>query len=147
MKINKVRDIVQKKIKLYSTFNTIINNLEENKLASYSRDINSFIKSKNKNSNIVEVQAIKNIIIDNQIKEIEEWRKIIDFVFEEIKEENNNTKLEALQYKYLCKIPESSILEMLPISKGTLRNYMLEFIIEIGIIAIDKGTIKMEKFE
>lgn len=147
MKFNKVRGIVQKKIKLYSTFNTIINNLEENKLTSDSRDINSFIKSKNKNSNIVEVQAIKNISIDNQIKEIEEWREIIDFVFEEIKEENNNTKLEALQYKYLCKIPESSILEMLPLSKGTLRNYMLEFIIEIGIIAIDRGVIKMEKFE
>lgn len=146
MKINKVRDIVQKKIKLYSTFNTIINNLEENKLTSDSRDINSFIKSKNKNSNIVEVQAIKNISIDNQIKEIEEWRKVIDFVFEEIKEENNHTKLEALQYKYLCKIPESSILEMLPISKGTLRNYMLEFITEIGIIAIYRGIIKMEKF-
>ncbi len=140
MKINKVRNIVRKKLIIYSVIDTMIENLENKKETNNGKDINSSIKSRNKISNIVEAQVIKNISIDNQIAELKKWKEVINFVFEEIAEDN--VKLEAMQYKYLCKLPEFTILEMLPIARGTLRNYINEFVMEICLIATEEKLIK-----
>ena len=70
MKINRVKRIVRKNLRDYSNFEQIIEDLEKSKDIVKSRDINSSIQSKNKISNSVEVQAIRNINIDMKIEEI-----------------------------------------------------------------------------
>ena len=87
MKINRVKRIIRKNLRDYSNFEQIIEDLEKSKDIVKSRDINSSIQSKNKISNSVEVQAIRNINIDMKIEEIKKWKEIFDLVFEADKEE------------------------------------------------------------
>ena len=82
MVTKKVKKIVRKKIYEYPIYDRLINELELEKDATEGRDINTSIKSKNKINRRVETQVIKNISIDNKIKEYKQWKELIDNVIQ-----------------------------------------------------------------
>ena len=139
MRINKIKKIVRKKLAEYPMFYKDIEELEERKNLSINRDVNSFIKSQNKISRNVESEVINNIEIDNKINEIKNWQNTIETVFEEFK--IDNIKSNVVEYKFIGNLSEDAICDKLCISKGCVRNYIFEFIYEIGILAIIKGLI------
>ena len=67
MKVHKIRKIIREQLKIYSCYEKIIVNLENSKNTTNKKDINSFIKSKNSVSCSTEIQAIKNIGIDERM--------------------------------------------------------------------------------
>lgn len=144
MKINRVKRIVRKNLRDYSNYEKIIENLKNSKEISRGKDINSSIQSKNKVSNSVEVQAIRNINIDLKIEEIKKWKEIFDLVFEEAKEECSD-KEKALEYKYKNNMSLNAILNILNIPPSTLRNWLAEFVLECAIYAVDKEIVNINK--
>lgn len=144
MKINRVKRIVRKNLRDYSNYEKIIENLKNSKEIARGKDINSSIQSKNKVSNSVEVQAIRNINIDLKIEEIKKWKEIFDLVFEEAKEECSD-KEKALEYKYKNNMSLSAILNILNIPPSTLRNWLAEFVLECAIYAVDKEIVNINK--
>lgn len=145
MKINKVKSIVRRKLKNFSSYDILIDNLMNSKNTNPKRDVNSFIKSKNQISCSTEIQAIRNIKIDEDIEEMKKWKEIIDFVVEESKNEYK-TKGTALEYKYKSNMSNEMVSAILHISSTALNNWVNDFILEIGIIAIDKRLIKIDTF-
>ena len=144
MKIDKVKSIVRRNLKNYSSYETIIDDLIKSKEKGTKKDVNSFIKSKNSISRSTEIQAIRNVNIDNKILEIKEWKKIIDFVLEESKSEYEY-KGKAMTYKYVNNISNDMIVDILNVSPSGLKNWVNEFILEVGIIAIERKIIKVER--
>lgn len=139
MRINKIKKIVKKKLSEYPLFYKDIEELEEKKKKTPNRDLNSFIRSKNNISRTVEIEAIKDIEIDNKIDEIKKWQKVIETVFKEFK--IDSIKSDVVEYKFIGNLSEDAICDKVNISKGCVRNYIFEFIYEIGILAIIKGLI------
>lgn len=139
MRIYKIKKIVRKKLSEYPLFYKDIEELEEKKNLTINRDENSFIKSKNKISRNVEIEAIKSIEIDDKISEIKKWQEVIDTVFKEFKKDN--IKSNVIEYKFIGNLSEDAICDKVNISKGCVRNYIFEFIYEIGILAVLKGLI------
>lgn len=139
MRINKIKKIVKKKLSEYPLFYKDIEELEEKKKKTPNRDINSFIRSKNNISKTVEMEAIKDIEIDNKIDEIRRWQEVIETIFKEFKKDH--IKSDVVEYKFIGNLSEDAICDKVNISKGCVRNYIFEFIYEIGILAIIKGLI------
>ena len=139
MRINKIKKIVRKKLSEYPMFYKDLEELEERKDLSINKDINSFIKSKNKINRSIESEVINNIEIDNKINEIKRWQNVIETVFKEFKKDN--IKSNVVEYKFIGNLSEDAISDKLCISKGCVRNYIFEFIYEIGILAIINGLI------
>ena len=139
MRINKIKKIVKKKLSEYPLFYKDIEELEEKKKTTPNRDINSFIRSKNNISKTVEMEAIKDIEINNKIDEIKRWQEVIETVFKEFKKDH--IKSDVVEYKFIGNLSEDAICDKVNISKGCVRNYIFEFIYEIGILAIIKGLI------
>ena len=144
MKINKVKSIVRRMTRSYGNYEEIIDGLKTKKESGTKRDINSFIKSKNSISCGTEIQAIKNLTIDKKIEELQEWKKLIDYVFEE-SESENTFKGQALRYKFKDNISGDVIAEILSLPPNTLKNWSNEFILEVAILAIDRKMIKIDK--
>lgn len=144
MKINRVKRIVRKNLRDYSNYEKIIEDLRNSKEIANRKDVNSSIQSKNKMSNLVEVQAIRNINIDLKIEEIKKWKEIFDLVFEEAKEECSD-KEKVLAYKYKNNMSTNAILNILNIPQSTLRNWLMEFVLECAILAVDRRLVNINK--
>ena len=96
MRIKRILNFVKVKVSEYPRIDSIVESLEEQKETSNNRDINSFIRSKNRINRNIEFQAMKNIDIKEELKLIEntdnETFKIIESrlsgaTFEKIQEE------------------------------------------------------------
>lgn len=144
MKINKVKSIVRRMTRSYGNYEEIIDGLKAKKEAGTKKDINSFIKSKNSISCSTEIQAIKNLTIDKKIEELQEWKNLIDYVFEE-SESEDKYKGQALKYKFKDNIRNEVIAEILTLPPNTLKNWSNEFILEVAILAIDRKMIKIDR--
>jgi hypothetical protein len=131
----KVKKIIRKKLYEYPIYERIINELELEKDTTEGGDINSSIRSKNKINRKVESQVIKNMSIDNKIKEYQEWKKLIDNILQELRK-YDKTKLKVVEYKFFGNIPEDVIADELYVSKTTVRTYINDIYFEVGIQAI-----------
>ena len=140
MVTKKVKKIVRKKLYEYPIYDRLINELELEKDTTEGRDINSSIRSKNKINRGIESQVIKNISIDNKIKEYKQWKELIDNVLQEFRK-CDKTKLKVIEYKFFGNIPEDIIADELYISKTTVRTYINDIYFEIGILATLEGLI------
>lgn len=118
----------------YPIYDRLINELELEKNTTEGIDINSSIRSKNKINRGIESQVIKNISLDNKIKEYKQWKELIDNVLQEFRK-CDKTKLKVIEYKFFCNIPEDIIADELYVSKTTVRTYINEIYFEIGILA------------
>ena len=135
MVTKKVKKIIRKKLYEYPIYERIINELELEKDTTEGGDINSSIRSKNKINRKVESQVIKNMSIDNKIKEYQEWKKLIDNILQELRK-YDKTKLKVVEYKFFGNIPEDVIADELYVSKTTVRTYINDNYFEVGIQAI-----------
>lgn len=135
MVTKKVKKIIRKKLYEYPIYERIINELELEKDTTEGGDINSSIRSKNKINRKVESQVIKNMSIDNKIKEYQEWKKLIDNILQELRK-YDKTKLKVVEYKFFGNIPEDVIADELYVSKTTVRTYINDIYFEVGIQAI-----------
>ena len=135
MVTKKVKKIIRKKLYEYPIYERIINELELEKDTAEGGDINSSIMSKNKINRKVESQVIKNMSIDNKIKEYQEWKKLIDNILQELRK-YDKTKLKVVEYKFFGNIPEDVIADELYVSKTTVRTYINDIYFEVGIQAI-----------
>ena len=135
MVTKKVKKIIRKKLYEYPIYERIINELELEKDTTEGEDINSSIRSKNKINRKVESQVIKNMSIDNKIKEYQEWKKLIDNILQELRK-YDKTKLKVVEYKFFGNIPEDVIADELYVSKTTVRTYINDIYFEVGIQAI-----------
>ena len=134
MVTKKVKKIVRKKLYEYPIYDRLINELELEKDTIEGRDINSSIRSKNKINRGIESQVIKNISIDNKIKEYKQWKELIDIVLQEFRK-CDKTKLKVIEYKFFGNIPEDIIADELYVSKTTVRTYINDIYFEIGLLA------------
>ena len=134
MVTKKVKKIIRKKLYEYPIYERIINELELEKDTTEGENINSSIRSKNKINRKVESQVIKNMSIDNKIKEYQEWKKLIDNILQELRK-YDKTKLKVVEYKFFGNIPEDVIADELYVSKTTVRTYINDIYFEVGIQA------------
>ena len=140
MVTKKVKKIIRKKLYEYPIYDRLINELELEKDTTEGRDINSSIRSKNKINRGIESQVIKNISIDNKIKEYKQWKELIDNVLQEFRK-CDKTKLKVIEYKFFGNIHEDIIADELYVSKTTVRTYINDIYFEIGILATLEGLI------
>ena len=133
MVTKKVKKIIRKKLYEYPIYDRLINELELEKDTIEGRDINSSIRSKNKINRGIESQVIKNISIDNKIKEYKQWKELIDIVLQEFRK-CDKTKLKVIEYKFFGNIPEDIIADELYVSKTTVRTYINDIYFEIGLL-------------
>lgn len=140
MSINRIKKFIRKKLYEYPLYDRLIIELEQDKEIETSKDINSFIQSKNKISNSVESKVIKNIACDQKINEYKKWQKLIDNILQEFRK-NDKIKLKIVEYKFFGNIPEDIIAEELYISKSTVRSYLKDIYFEVGIMATLEGLI------
>lgn len=135
MVTKKVKKIIRKKLYEYPIYDRLINELELEKDTTEGGNINSSIRSKNKINRKVESQVIKNMSIDNKIKEYQEWKKLINNILQELRK-YDKTKLKVVEYKFFGNIPEDVIADELYVSKTTVRTYINDIYFEVGIQAI-----------
>lgn len=145
MVTKKVKKIIRKKLYEYPIYERIINELELEKDTTEGGDINSSIRSKNKINRKVESQVIKNMSIDNKIKEYQEWKKLIYIILQELRK-YDKTKLKVVEYKFFGNIPEDVIADELYVSKTTVRTYINDIYFEVGILATFNNLITKSMF-
>lgn len=142
MRIYKIRAIVREKVSEYPRIDRIIEGLERQKETSGGKDINSFIRSKNKVNRGVEGQAIKNITIDELIEEYRHWQILIKNLLLELSIEDE-TKAGIVESKFTGGSFEKIGFESF-VSRETARKYYNDFVLEVMIVAIKENLIKIE---
>ncbi len=130
---------VKLKVKEYPKIDSIIEGLELSKETQSNRDINSFIKSKNKINRTTEIQAVKNISIDKKIEEYRKWQKLIQDELKELKIKDNDV-YKIVFFKFTG-YSFDKIKDELYLGERTIINLYNDFIIEITLLAIKNGLI------
>lgn len=139
MRVKKILSYVKLKVKEYPKIDSIIEGLELSKETQSNRDINSFIKSKNKINRTTEIQAVKNISIDKKIEEYRKWQKLIQEELKELKIKDNDV-YKIVFFKFTG-YSFDKIKDELYLGERTVINLYNDFIIEITLLAIKNGLI------
>ncbi len=139
MRVKKILSYVKLKVKEYPKIDSIIEGLELSKETQSNRDINSFIKSKNKINRTTEIQAVKNINIDKKIEEYRKWQKLIQDELKELKIKDNDV-YKIVFFKFTG-YSFDKIKDELYLGERTVINLYNDFIIEITLLAIKNGLI------
>jgi isochorismate synthase EntC len=139
MRVKKILSYVKLKVKEYPKIDSIIEGLELSKETQSNRDINSFIKSKNKINRTTEIQAVKNISIDKKIEEYRKWQKLIQDELKELKIKDNDV-YKIVFFKFTG-YSFDKIKDELYLGERTVINLYNDFIIEITLLAIKNGLI------
>lgn len=143
MIVKRVRKIVNERLSEYPIMENRIMELEyQLGTASTNKDINSFIKSKGKTSNLTEGIAIHDIEIEEKLNEYKKWKCLIDSIYDDFKK-NDKVKAKILEYKYFANYSEDKVKDSLYLSKSALRNSIDYIQYEVGIRATYKGLIKI----
>ena len=137
MRVKKILSYVKLKVKEYPKIDSIIEGLELSKETQSNRDINSFIKSKNKINRTTEIQAVKNISIDKKIEEYRKWQKLIQDELKELKIKDNDV-YKIVFFKFTG-YSFDKIKDELYLGERTVINLYNDFIIEITLLAIKNG--------
>lgn len=139
MRVKKILSYVKLKVKEYPKIDSIIEGLELSKETQSNRDINSFIKSKNKINRTTEIQAVKNISIDKKIEEYRKWQKLIQDELKELKIKDNDV-YKIVFFKFTG-YSFDKVKDELYLGERTVINLYNDFIIEITLLAIKNGLI------
>lgn len=139
MRVKKILSYVKLKVKEYPKIDSIIEGLELSKETQSNRDINSFIKSKNKINRTTEIQAVKNISIDKKIEEYRKWQKLIQDELKELKIKDNDV-YKIVFFKFTG-YSFDKIKDELYLGERTVINLYNDFIVEITLLAIKNGLI------
>ena len=141
MRIKRILNFVKVKVSEYPRIDSIVESLEEQKETSNSRDINSFIRSKNRINRNIEFQAMKNIDIDNKIEEYRKWQSIIK---EELKliENTDNETFKIIESR-LSGATFEKIQEELYLGHRTVMGLYNNFIMEVTLLALKNDLISI----
>lgn len=143
MYIEKLIKIVKDRVDNYPFFDVMVRELAQEKDSGTQRDVNSFIKSKNTISKIVEIMAVKNIMVDEKIYIIEKWRTIIEETLNKFKKVDK-FKGSIIEYKIATHKSNKEIGELKNLGENCVRLYIRDFYIELGIGAILKKMIDIQ---
>lgn len=141
MRIKRILNFVKVKVSEYPRIDSIVESLEEQKETSNNRDINSFIRSKNRINRNIEFQAMKNIDIDNKIEEYRKWQSIIK---EELKliENTDNETFKIIESR-LSGATFEKIQEELYLGHRTVMGLYNNFIMEVTLLALKNDLISI----
>lgn len=134
MKVRKILSYVKLKVSEYPKIDSIIEGLELSKDIENNKDVNSFIKSKNKISRTTELQAIKNVNIDKKIEEYKKWQNLIQNELEDLKVKDIDV-YKIVLFKFTGYSFEK-IKDELYLGERTVVNLYNDFIIEISLLAV-----------
>ena len=141
MRSKKILSYVKAKVSEYPKIDSIIKGLELNKETSNSRDINSFIKSKNKVNKTTELQAMKNLNIDKKIEEYKRWQSLIYDELEELK--NKDEEVYKIVIFKFTGYSFEKIKDELFLGERTVVNLYNDFIVEISLLAVKNRLINI----
>ena len=108
------------------------------------KDINSWIKSKGKINRGVEIMALKNIEMEEKIKNKIKWKLLIDKILKYY-EENEQEKYLYIKYRYFQKCSTTKIEMKMAICRATQARLKSEIVYYIALYAVKEKLIKMEK--
>ena len=134
MKVRKILSYVKLKVSEYPKIDSIIEGLELSKDIENNKDVNSFIKSKNKISRTTELQAIKNVNIDKKIEEYKKWQNLIQNELEDLKVKDIDV-YKIVLFKFTGYSFEK-IKDELYLGERTVVNLYNDFIIEVSLLAV-----------
>ena len=139
MKVKEILSYVKVKVSEYPKMDSIIEGLELSKETEKSKDINSFIRSKNKVSKNTEEQVLKNINIDKKIDEYKKWQNLIRNELEELRIKDND--LYKIVIFKITGYSFEKIKSELYLGERTVINSYNNFIIQISLLAVKDGLI------
>lgn len=139
MRVKTILNYVKNKVREYPKIDTIIEGLQLSKEFEDSRDINSFIKSKNRVNRTTELQALKNANIDKKIDEYKKWQILIQNELENLKTSDNEIyKIIVLKFTGYS---FDKIKDEIYLGERTVVNLYNDFIVEISLLAVKNGLI------
>lgn len=139
MRIKKILSYVKAKVSEYPKIDSIIKGLELNKETMNNKDVNSFIRSKNKVNKTTELQAMKNLNIDKKIEEYRRWQSLICDELEELKNKDDEV-YKIVMFKFTG-YSFDKIKDELFLGERTVVNLYNDFIIEISLLAVKNNLI------
>ena len=141
MKSDKCIKYVKEIISEYPRIDTIIQSLEMKKDISNSRDVNSFIRSKNKINRTTETQAINSVNIDEQIESYRKWQNLVNKELEEIKTTDNDV-YKVVKSKFAGATFDNIENETF-IGRQRAINLYYDFVVNITLLAVNSKLIKL----
>lgn len=139
MKSDKCIKYVKEIISEYPRIDTIIQGLELKKNISNNRDVNSFIRSKNKINRTTEIQAINSLKIDEQIEIYRKWQSLINNELEEIKRTDDDI-YKVVKSKFAGATFDNIENETFIGRQRAIRLYY-DFIVNITLVALNNKLI------
>ena len=139
MKVKEILSYVKVKVSEYPKMDSIIEGLELRKENEKRKDVNSFIRSKNKVNKNTEEQVLRNINIDKKIDEYKKWQNLIKNELEELRIKDND--LYKIVIFKITGYSFEKIKSELYLGERTVINSYNNFIIQISLLAVKDGLI------
>lgn len=139
----KIIHIVEEHLYGYCLVDLEIRDIKQ-KYSVSDKDINSWIKSKGKINRGVEIMALKNIEMEDKIKNKIKWKLLIDKILKYY-EENEQEKYLYIKYRYFQKCSTTKIEMKMAICRATQARLKSEIVYYIALYAVKEKLIKMEK--
>lgn len=145
--VEKMINIVKEKISYYQLYKSKIEKLNTQKdTTNKNTDLNSWIRSINSTTDKTANSAIKNIEINEKIKNIMNWKLLIDEVIEFYKKKDIFI-FEIITNKALYGLSDTISMELIGISRTTYYKYLQIIYCEIGINSIERGLIVFDEIK
>ena len=138
----KIIHIVEEHLYGYCLVDMEIRDIKQ-KYSISDRDINSWIKSKGKINRGVEIMALKNIEMEEKIRNKIQWKLLIDKILKYY-EENEQEKYWYIKYRYFQKCSTTKIEMKMAICRATQARLKSEIVYYIALYAVKEDLIKME---
>lgn len=139
----KIIHIVEEHLYSYCLVDMEIRDIKQ-KYSVSDKDINSWIKSKGKINRGVEIMALKNIEMEEKIKNKIRWKLLIDKILKYY-EENEQEKYMYIKYKYFQKCSTTKIEMKMAVCRATQARLKSEIIYYIALYAVKEKLLKMDK--
>ena len=138
----KIIHIVEEHLYGYCLVDMEIRDIKQ-KYSISDKDINSWIKSKGRINRGVEIMALKNIEMEEKIRNKIQWKLLIDRILKYY-EENEQEKYWYIKYRYFQKCSTTKIEMKMAICRATQARLKSEIVYYIALYAVKEDLIKME---
>ena len=140
---SKIIHIVEEHLYSYYSIEMEIREIRQ-KYSISDKDINSWIKSKGKVSKGTEIMALKNIEMEEKIKNKIRWKFLIERVLKYY-EANEQEKYLYIKYRYFEKCSTTKIERKMAICRATQARIKSDIVYYIALYAVKDKLIKMDK--
>ena len=139
---SKIIHIVEEHLYTYYSTDIEIRDIKE-KYSITDKDINSWIKSKGKINRGVEIMALKNIEMQDEINNKIQWKLLIDKILEYYKK-NEPDKYLYIKLRYFDKCSTTKIETKMAICRATQARLKSDIVYYIALFAVKEDLIKMQ---